>query len=123
MKGGEAMGISPHDGNGVTITLREIYDSLNGVSSSLDRLEQRIIRLEEKTSVASEADERSRNALKMAEEAFQKANEALVLVKEKEIERKEFKKMWISAILSATIPWLLGFLFALVYLVQKGGGS
>ncbi|WMV74969.1 hypothetical protein [Geobacillus thermodenitrificans] len=118
MTGGETVGVS--DGNGVTITLREIYDSLNEVSSSLDRLEQRIIRLEEKTSMASEADERSRNALKKAEEAFQKASEALVLIQEKEAEKKEFKKMWFSAILTAITPWLLGFLFALIYLVQKG---
>ncbi|RKH76970.1 hypothetical protein D7X99_33030 [Corallococcus sp. AB032C] len=115
------MGMSTMDGNGVTITLREIYDSLNGVSSSLERLEQKIIRLEEKTSIAGEADERSREALKLAEEALEKANESLIIVKEQKREKQEFKKIWISAVLTAVIPWLLSFLLALIYLVLKGG--
>jgi chromosome segregation ATPase len=109
------------DGNGVTITLREIYDSLNGVSSSLERLEQRIIRLEEKTSIAGEADERSREALKKAEEALKKADEALIVVKEQQREKQEFKKIWVSSVLTAVIPWLLSFIVALIYLVKKGG--
>ena len=75
---------------GVTITLREIYDTLNGLDSSVKRLEQRIIRLEEKTSLAEE-------------------------------EKREIKKVWLSAVLSSAIPWVLTIFAGLIYLSQKGG--
>lgn len=99
---------------GVTITLREIYDTLNGLDSSVKRLEQRIIRLEEKTSLALEAERRSR-------EAIEKAEQALKMIKNREAEKKEYKKIWLSAILSSTIPWALTIIAGVIYLVQKGG--
>lgn len=77
-------------GQGVTITLREIYDTLNCLDRSVKRLEQRIIRLEEKTSLAEE-------------------------------EKREMKKIWLSAFLSSAIPWVLTIFAGLIYLSQKGG--
>lgn len=88
LKGG--IQLSEERGQGVTITLREIYDTLNGLDSSVKRLEQRIIRLEEKTSLAEE-------------------------------EKREIKKVWLSAFLSSAIPWILTIFAGLIYLSQKGG--
>lgn len=61
--------------NGVTITLREIYDSVQEVAAGVRRLDERITRLEEKTRETDEVDERSRKALQTAETALEEVNE------------------------------------------------
>ena len=54
---------------GITITLREIYDSVQEVAAGVRRLNERINRLEDKTKESDEVDERSRLALMIAQEA------------------------------------------------------
>lgn len=61
--------------NGVTITLREIYDSVQEVAAGVRRLDERITRLEEKTRETDEVDERSRKALQTAEAALEEVKE------------------------------------------------
>lgn len=61
--------------NGVTITLREIYDSVQEVAAGVRRLDERITRLEEKTRETDEVDERSRKALQTAEAAMEEVKE------------------------------------------------
>lgn len=63
------------DQTGVTITLREIYDSVQEVAAGVRRLDERITRLEEKTRETDEVDERSRKALQTAEAALEEVKE------------------------------------------------
>lgn len=60
---------------GVIITLREIYDTMQEVAAGVRRLDERITRLEEKTRETDEVDERSRKALQTAEAALEEVKE------------------------------------------------
>jgi hypothetical protein len=67
MKGGKVVGEKKVK-SGVVITQREMYDLIQVVSRSLQRMESKLEHLEEKIADSNEIDERSREALEIAKE-------------------------------------------------------
>lgn len=114
---------------GVKITLREIYDdisvSLRELNTAMERMEGRIIRLEERTSIASDADERSKEALVIAKEALRVSEEVQQEVTQTQEERRENRKWLFRTIVGGAISWIITFLLGIlsVVLLTKGGGS
>ena len=97
---------------GVTITLREIYDSMQKVAKGLERIESRITQLEDWTSVVTKTDERSRKAYQKASEALEKAQSVkaeMDKVREAQLETKKwiFRKI-IGALITGAIAGVLG---------------
>ncbi|GIM47052.1 hypothetical protein DNHGIG_26010 [Collibacillus ludicampi] len=88
---------------GVTITLREIYDSVQKVAADVRRLDERMMRLEEKGKDADEVDERSRKALQLAESAIQRVQEL-----------EESKNWIVKSAIGALITGAIGALFYFV---------
>jgi methyl-accepting chemotaxis protein len=85
---------------GVTITLREIYDSVQEVAAGVRQLNERVERLEEKGKEADEVDERSRKALQLAESAIQRVQEL-----------EESKNWIVKSAIGALITGAIGALF------------
>lgn len=97
---------------GVTITLREIYDSMQKVAKGLERIESRITQLEDWTSVVAKTDERSRKAYQKAVEALEKAQSVrkeMDKVRETQQETRKwiFRKI-IGALITGAIAGMLG---------------
>jgi len=104
---------------GVVITLREIYDSVQGVGDSLERMEGKLLHLEEKTLLAVKADERSQNALDMAKEAYRLAEESNEAIESYQ-QSKEDQKQWYSrTIIAAVIPYIISAIIGLLYILGK----
>ncbi|MBH8609433.1 hemolysin XhlA family protein [Thermoactinomyces sp. CICC 10521] len=61
------------ENNGVVISIKEMYATLQEVSRALQRIESRLDKLEGKVEIAYQADERSRAALNKAEDALELA--------------------------------------------------
>lgn len=59
------------ENNGVVISIKEMYATLQEVSRALQRIESRLDKLEGKVEIAYQADERSRLALNKAEDALE----------------------------------------------------
>lgn len=131
------------DENGVTITTREIYESVNNLTREVTQLGSRFERLESKISdqseLSHEAKERSHKALNLANdantnaiEASKDAQSALKKFNEMEKERykeqistnekeKETKNKFYVAILSACIPWLITLIIGIIYIAKNNG--
>lgn len=65
--------LSPRDG--VIITLREIYGSVQEIGTTLRGMDERIAMFEERTKLNINWDERSREALILAQESLKITNE------------------------------------------------
>ncbi|GIN93292.1 hypothetical protein J22TS1_43430 [Siminovitchia terrae] len=120
--------MSEKNDQGVKITLREIYDdisvSLRELNEGMERMEGRIIRLEERTSIANDADMRSKEALDIAKEALRVSKEVQQEITQTQQERKENRKWLYRTIVGGLISWLITFLLGIlaVYLISNGGG-
>jgi hypothetical protein len=101
---------------GIVITQKELYDLVQEVTRSLQRIEARLDILESKIATANNADERSRTALDLADEAKKRADEAFE--KAKEIENRQ---LWLLGIIVAEL--VTGAIGALFYFAQKGIGG
>ncbi|MGA9175126.1 MAG: alanine-zipper protein [Thermoactinomyces sp.] len=101
---------------GIVITQKELYDLVQEVTRSLQRIEARLDILESKIATANNADERSRKALNMAEDANQRANEAFEKAKE-----VETRQLWLLGIIIVEV--ISGAIGALFYFAQKGIGG
>ena len=89
---------------GITITLREIYDSVQEVGAGVRKLDERITKLEERTKQTEDMDDRSRRALQAATEAKDKAD------------KLEQNQAWVvRTLVGALITGVVGVLF---YLAQ-----
>lgn len=106
---------------GVTITLREIYDSQTEQLKGINQLGEQMIALEGKIGVASEADERSRKALDVAEDAAEDAKEALEKIEQNEQEKKQLNQKIYVGILTALIPYVFAAVLGLIYIAKQGG--
>lgn len=131
------------DGNGVTVTIREIYESVNkltkevtDLSSSFERLEQKI---SEQSQLSYETKERSHKAWNKANEASRQALEANkdaenALTKIEELEKKRYedklsenqrqkenRTQFYISIASAIIPWLITIILGVIYFAKSGG--
>ncbi|MBH8605983.1 alanine-zipper protein [Thermoactinomyces sp. CICC 10521] len=100
----------------VVITPKEMYELVQEVTRSLQRIEARLDILESKIATANNADERSRQALNMAEDANQRANEAFEKAKE-----VETRQLWLLGIIIVEV--ISGAIGALFYFAQKGIGG
>lgn len=98
MKGGKVVGEKKVK-SGVVITQREMYDLIQVVSRSLQRMESKLEHLEEKIADSNEIDERSWEALAAA-------NEALEIAKETKNQLDWFWKTVVSGVILAVISAL-----------------
>ncbi len=88
---------------GVTITLREIFDSVQEVGAGVRKLDERITKLEERTKQTEDTDERSRKALQTANEAKEK------------VDHLEQNQAWVvRTLIGALIAGAVGVLFFFV---------
>lgn len=131
------------DGNGVMITIREIYESVNKLSKEVGRLSNRFENLEteikKQNKESQEAKERSYEAISLANEAYCKAEEAdknagQALQKVRNIEKEKYEekisehekskdqrvKFYIS-IASSLLPWLILIGLGFIYFARTGG--
>ncbi|WLR50017.1 hypothetical protein LC040_12060 [Bacillus tianshenii] len=106
--------------NGVTIGFREIFDEVKGMGQVLQRLEQRMTHMEEKTDVAVTADQRSQEALAQAKEATELAKRAMEVVQETEEDRKNNRKWIIGLTVTVASPWLFQLIAALNKFLNGG---
>ena len=142
--------MSEESKDGVTITTREIYDmtsdlikQVNGIGNKIDNLQREI---KKQNDISDEVSKVSKQALETAKESHYKAENAkqnadIALSKVNDIEREHFEmkeeqykkeieqhekdknnrmKFYI-AIASATIPWVMAFIFGIIYIFEKGG--
>jgi len=92
--------------NGVVISNKEMYDMIQEMARSLQRIEARLDQMEEKMEFAHSADERSRDALNKAEDAL-------------DLSRKiEDQLIWMWRIVGGAIA--TGAIGALFLFAQKG---
>lgn len=131
------------DGNGVTITSREMYDSINNLTKEVTSFGGRFDRLESKISdhseMTTEAKERSHKAFNIAtdntkELAEVKQNTDSALNKIGELEKRRYEdkiqesqkqkdnrnKLYIT-IISSALPWVLTLVFGLIYIAKNNG--
>ncbi|SEN79722.1 hemolysin XhlA family protein [Lihuaxuella thermophila] len=92
--------------NGVVISTRELYDMIQEMARSLQRIEARLDQMEEKMESALTADERSREALNKAEDALELAR------------KLEDQLIWMWRIIAGAIA--TGAIGALFLFAQKG---
>lgn len=100
----------------VVITPKEMYELVQEVTRSLQRIEARLDVLETRIQSANNADERSRQAINLAEDAQQRANYAYEKAKE-----VETRQLWLWGIIISEV--IAGAIGALFYFVQKGIGG
>lgn len=84
--------------DGVTVSLKEIYDMLQEIKSDVNTVQAEIKNL-------GEMDARSREALEIAKDALAKARDL-----EKQIERIESRQQWIQGLFLTAILGIGGFL-------------
>jgi hypothetical protein len=106
---------SMKDELGITITLREIYDSVETVGDALERMESKFAVLEEKSGYALKADEKSKEALHLAEQAHKLAEETHALCLKERSDKEEQNKWFKRTIIAALIPYLISGLLAISY--------
>ncbi|WP_373896392.1 alanine-zipper protein [Virgibacillus sp. CBA3643] len=129
--------------SGVTITTREIYESVNNLTKEVNGLGNRFDNLEseikKQNDQANEAQERSNEAIRLASQANNSAQEALTdsekaLVKIDEMEKnryeekikmnekeKDTRNRFYITIASALIPWLFTIGMGIIYFAQSNG--
>jgi hypothetical protein len=105
---------------GVTITLREIYDSVKELNTSIERIEGKLLNLEEKSILASEAKIISEKALEVANEAKRIAQENQEAFDGFRSEKEEKKQWYWRTIFAATLPYLITVAIAILFLLEKG---
>jgi len=131
------------DGSGVTITTREIYESVNNLTKEVNSLGSRFDKLESKISDQSqlsyEAKERSYKALNLATQANNNAIEASkdaesALNKFDQLEKRRYEdkiaenqrqkdtrtKLYIT-IASSLIPWVITVVLGIIYIAKNNG--
>lgn len=114
----------PESENGkVIITIQDIYHQQNELRESVNTLTSKFDRMTQRLEKAIEVEDISRKALKKAEDAEEKADRALGMVEKKEKDSKEMKKVWVRALITALIPWLLTLLGGLIMLTNGGGAN
>lgn len=129
--------------NGVTVTTREIYDSVNNLTKEVTQLGSRFDRLESKISdqgdIAYEAKERSHKAFNLATDANNQALEASkdaenALEKLDQLEKQRYQdkikdnqrekdtrsKFYIT-VASALIPWVFTLILGIIYFAKNNG--
>lgn len=128
------------ENNGVTVTTREIYDSVNKISTEVLGLGNRFDNLElmitNQNKETSEASERSHLAYNKAHELEKKLthveNDTLYAIqKTRELETtryedkisetkkaKENRNQFYISILSAVTPWVLAILLGIIYIAK-----
>lgn len=102
---------------GVMITLREIYDSVQGVGDSLERMEGKLLHLEEKSLLAVKADERSQDALNIAKEAYRLAKESNEAIESYQQSKDEQKQWYSRTVIAAVIPYIISAILGLLYIL------
>lgn len=105
----------------IVITIEDIYNQQNELSESVRELSQKFDRVTHKLENAQKIEEISREALKIANEANDKADRALENDKTEEEQKREFRNMWIKALLATFVPWVLTLLVGVIILLGKGG--
>lgn len=104
---------------GVVVPLTEIYKSQQMMTQSIQEFKLQLERIEQRISVTSDADERSREALEIAKEAKSQSKEALDRVKKNDDDRRKFHQtIWLSAI-TQVFPYILIGIGYLAYYSQK----
>jgi hypothetical protein len=89
--------------------MREMYELIQGMSKTLQRIESRLDVLEAKMQLISHSDERSRAALNKAEEALQLSK------------KLESQQSWLwKSVIGSCLASLIGLLF---FFLQKGIGG
>lgn len=91
--------------NGVTITLREIYDLVQEVATGVRRLDARVMQLEEKIRETDEVNERSRQALQLAQDTA------------KDVEEIQKNITWFWRTIAGTL--IMGAIGALFYFARQ----
>lgn len=65
------------------------------------------------------------DSLRILDSSVKRLEQRIIRLEEKtslaEEEKREIKKVWLSAVLSSAIPWVLTIFAGLIYLSQKGG--
>lgn len=102
--------------NGVVISAKEMYDLIQEMTKTLQRIDSRLDVLEAKMESANRADERSREALHKAENAEGKAVDALNQLKALQTKVEDNEKWLFRTIAGALI---LGAIGALFYFAQN----
>lgn len=110
--------MSDHENGVVKITIREMYDLQSEMVKSINRLESKFERFEEKLNVVNDVDERSREALDIANDALEKANEALDKIEQSEKEKKDLRQKYMVSIVAAISPYIFGAIIAIIYLLK-----
>ncbi|AIF68371.1 hypothetical protein GZ22_18190 (plasmid) [Terribacillus saccharophilus] len=103
------------DEPGITITLREIYDSVQIVGDALERMESKFTILEEKSMLALKSEEKSHEALQIAQQAYTLAKETHALFLKERADKEEQQKWFKRTIIAALIPYLVSGLLAISY--------
>jgi len=129
--------------NGVTITTREIYESVNNLVREVNRLGVRFDKLEDNITsqkeIANEVKKKSYEALSLANDANKSASEASkdaesALEKIEQVTQQRYKdkieqndkekdtrsKFYI-AVASASIPWIITIIVGVIYVAKNGG--
>ncbi|MDZ5782119.1 hypothetical protein [Marinococcus luteus] len=88
----------------VTITLTQIFKSTENLAASIQKLESRLTRIEEKMNEAGDTDKRIRDAEWQSKEAKRIAEAAHKKATEKEEDRKKFWTKVIAGGLVAMVP-------------------
>lgn len=101
--------------NGVTITLREIYDSVKDLNKSIERMEGKLLTFEEKALLATEAAKDSQKALKIAEEAYRLAKESQDAIDSIRKEKESRHQWYWRTIFTALLPYLITAIAFLIY--------
>ncbi|PAE07494.1 hypothetical protein CHI12_11025 [Terribacillus saccharophilus] len=105
---------------GITITLREIYDSVQTVSDALERMEGKFASLEEKSLSAIKAERQSQEALQVAQEAYKLAEDAHTQLLKERSDKEEQRSWFKRTIIAAMIPYLVSAgLLAISYLSNQ----
>jgi chromosome segregation ATPase len=111
----------------VRIGIREIYDQQTELVRSINKLDSRLERIEEKLQTMSEVEERSQKAYEIAKDAFERADhakeiadKALGRIDDEEKERRMLIQKYKVAIVGALVPYFLFGLGFLIYLIKVG---
>jgi len=129
--------------NGVTVTIREIYESVNNMTNEVTQLGSRFDKLEMKitdqSQVSYEAKERSHKAYNRANEASNKAVEAAEVAKSaldriEDLEKRRYedkiqenqsqkdtRNKFYIALASSSIPWILTIIMGVIYIAKNNG--
>lgn len=105
---------------GVLITLKDIYNLVQALEESVNKVEKKIYSIEEKVNKVYESDERSREAINLSKTAYEVANNSLDEIKTYKEERAKLKSWLSRTIVTAMMPYVISMMIGVIYILGKG---